>query len=441
MSLPEEYSHDIPRESLPGKATKVLLQKGDMLYLPRGTIHEALSQSQFSTHVTISVYQHYNMKKLLIHLVPRLLDSAFHKNIDLREGLPIWMSDKFGSYVGLQESYFSQNQNNNEQNESNDDSRSIEIQTKKKTVLQHSETRKRMVETLKSLVQSLVDEISIELLDETADEITGDFVMHRLPPPSADNNNNNNNNYDNKRIHDHIEFNNHDVDDHIKSSNDNTSSSLTINSKYDKNKRSNDSRRHTDACTLHPNTLISICDPRSMFCMVKEEDGVSMLALSHNKYNDRAAHMGHPSPDLGYDSESESESDGRHLRNNENGNEDEDDGEKIDHESSSDRDEDQDEDQEGREEDEGFNWTLFIPLRLAAVIIGLQLACSPDEDIVKSDFSSTSISLHDLHKLMRKKRIFPDEVSMIIFSIYLLLSFQDVFFIVCFILFLFPLFS
>ena len=125
MSLPEEYSHDIPRESLPGKATKVHLQKGDMLYLPRGTIHEALSQSQFSTHVTISVYQHYNMKKLLIHLVPRLLDSAFHKNIDLREGLPIWMSDKFGSYVGLQESYFSLNQNNNEQNGSNDDSRSI----------------------------------------------------------------------------------------------------------------------------------------------------------------------------------------------------------------------------------------------------------------------------------------------------------------------------
>ena len=182
MSLPEEYSHDIPRESLPGKATKVLLQKGDMLYLPRGTIHEALSQSQFSTHVTISVYQHCNMKKLLTNLILRLLDSAFHKNINLREGLPIWMSDKFGSYVGLKEKYLNSNQNSNDKNESNHDSKSIENQS---INFQHSEIRKKMVENLKSLVQSLVEEISIEILDETADEITGDFVMHRLPPPDA----------------------------------------------------------------------------------------------------------------------------------------------------------------------------------------------------------------------------------------------------------------
>ena len=80
-----------------------------MLYLPRGTIHEAVSQSQFSTHVTISVYQHYNMKKLLTNLILRLLDSAFQKNFDLREGLPIWMSDKFGSYMGLKEKYLNSN--------------------------------------------------------------------------------------------------------------------------------------------------------------------------------------------------------------------------------------------------------------------------------------------------------------------------------------------
>ena len=109
MSLPEEYSHDIPRESLPGKGTKVLLQKGDMLYLPRGTIHEAVSQSQFSTHVTISVYQNYNMKKLSTNFIPRLLDSAFRKNIILRAGLPIWMSDKFGTYMGLKEKYLNSN--------------------------------------------------------------------------------------------------------------------------------------------------------------------------------------------------------------------------------------------------------------------------------------------------------------------------------------------
>ena len=52
--------------------------------------------------------------------------------------------------------------------------------------------------------------------------------------------------------------------------------------------------------------------------MVKEEDGISMLALSHNKYNDRAAHMGHPSSDLRYDSDSDNDSDseGRCFENN-----------------------------------------------------------------------------------------------------------------------------
>ena len=34
-----------------------LLRPGDVLYMPRGTIHEAIAQDEFSTHVTISIYQ------------------------------------------------------------------------------------------------------------------------------------------------------------------------------------------------------------------------------------------------------------------------------------------------------------------------------------------------------------------------------------------------
>ena len=417
MSLPEEYSHDISRESLPGKGTKVLLQKGDMLYLPRGTIHEAVSQSQFSTHVTISVYQHYNMKKLLTNLIPRLLDSAFHKNINLREGLPIWMSDKFGSYVGLKEKYLNSNQNSNDKNESNHDSKSIENQS---INFQHSEIRKKMVENLKSLVQSLVEEISIEILDETADEITGDFVMHRLPPPDAGaDDDDDDSNIDNNLTH--MNMSNDDNDDSMNDSNYKTTSNVNnmrTNARNNKNNCNNDSSRHTNAnqissCKLYPESLIKICDPRSMFCMVKEEDGISMLALSHNKYNDRAAHMGHPSSDLGYDSNSESDSDseGRCLENNAVGDGDRD-KEEIENGSGSERNEDED----GGEEDEGFIWALYIPQRLAAVIIGLQLACSSDENIVKDHFTSISISLQCFQKMMEKKRIFPDEVIIFFFG-------------------------
>ena len=55
--LPETYSHDLPRASLPGPPTTVTLRAGDVLYMPRGTIHEAAAQQAFSTHVTLSVYQ------------------------------------------------------------------------------------------------------------------------------------------------------------------------------------------------------------------------------------------------------------------------------------------------------------------------------------------------------------------------------------------------
>ena len=149
--------------------------------------------------------------------------------------------------------------------------------------------------------------------------------------------------------------------------------------------------------------------------MVKEEDGISMLALSHNKYNDRAAHMGHPSSDLGYDSNSDSDSEGRCLENNAVGDGDRD-KEEIENVSGNERDEDEDEDEDGGEEDEGFIWALYIPLRLAAVIIGLQLACSSDENIVKGHFTSISISLQYFHIMMEKKRIFPDEVIIFFFG-------------------------
>ena len=69
--------------------------------MPRGTIHEAIAQDEFSTHVTISMYQKYNMKLLLNRIVPRLLESAFSCDIRYRRGLPLRMCEKLGSYAAL----------------------------------------------------------------------------------------------------------------------------------------------------------------------------------------------------------------------------------------------------------------------------------------------------------------------------------------------------
>lgn len=268
MSLPEHHSSDIPRSSLPGPGTEVLMKAGDMLYLPRGTIHEAVAQSEFSTHITISVYQHYNMKKLLSNVIPRLLESAFTKNYEMRKGLPVWLSDKLGSLVGLEESR-------------EGEKKSILSTSIAGMMNNRSVWRNALVMQVKDLVQSLSSEVCLALLDEAADEITGDFVMNRLPPPDI-------------ATLDDCED-SHDIE-------------------FDKPQVGLSKKK---APEILGETVIRMCDKRSMFCMVKEESGVSMLAMAHNKGNCRVTHMGHP--DYRQFSGSEDGSDGEGEGEEENG--------------------------------------------------------------------------------------------------------------------------
>ena len=89
-----------------------MLYTGDILYMPRGTIHEAITQDLFSTHITISLYQKYHYKLLLQNLLPNLLERAFNDSgtgtensaktrnfLSFRSGLPINLSNIYGSYV------------------------------------------------------------------------------------------------------------------------------------------------------------------------------------------------------------------------------------------------------------------------------------------------------------------------------------------------------
>ena len=82
--------------------------------MPRGTIHEAIAQEEFSTHITISIYQKYNMKSLLHRVVPRLLESAFSQDIRYRRGLPLRMCEKLGSYAALQQDMLSSGSGSND---------------------------------------------------------------------------------------------------------------------------------------------------------------------------------------------------------------------------------------------------------------------------------------------------------------------------------------
>lgn len=62
--LPSASSGDIDRDALPECVLDVTLNVGDVLFIPRGHIHEAVAQSEGSAHVTVSMYQQWTWMQM-----------------------------------------------------------------------------------------------------------------------------------------------------------------------------------------------------------------------------------------------------------------------------------------------------------------------------------------------------------------------------------------
>ncbi|KAM8977023.1 ribosomal oxygenase 2 [Pelodytes ibericus] len=67
-----------------------LLKPGDLLYFPRGVIHQAHTPagSSHSTHVTISTYQNNSWADYLQDVLPGILFDSAKDNVELRQGIP-----------------------------------------------------------------------------------------------------------------------------------------------------------------------------------------------------------------------------------------------------------------------------------------------------------------------------------------------------------------
>lgn len=69
------------------------LQVGDVLYMPRGTVHEAITDDESaSCHVTISTYQQFSFATLAQHVLDTLTEGQTPEAclpVELRRGLPI----------------------------------------------------------------------------------------------------------------------------------------------------------------------------------------------------------------------------------------------------------------------------------------------------------------------------------------------------------------
>ncbi|XP_064538906.1 bifunctional lysine-specific demethylase and histidyl-hydroxylase NO66 [Drosophila montana] len=82
-----------------------VLEPGDILYFPRGTVHQAVcDQQQHSLHITLSVYQQQAYANLLEELMPAVLQRAIKHHLSLRRGLPLHTWQHLGLAKGDQKS-------------------------------------------------------------------------------------------------------------------------------------------------------------------------------------------------------------------------------------------------------------------------------------------------------------------------------------------------
>uniref|UniRef100_A0A6P7FY85 Bifunctional lysine-specific demethylase and histidyl-hydroxylase n=1 Tax=Diabrotica virgifera virgifera TaxID=50390 RepID=A0A6P7FY85_DIAVI len=88
--LARESSPNLKHHDIGEPFMSVTLNAGDILYFPRGTIHEGRTDPDcHSFHITVSVYQHNSFADLLEHALPEALKKASLDNIRFRKGLPL----------------------------------------------------------------------------------------------------------------------------------------------------------------------------------------------------------------------------------------------------------------------------------------------------------------------------------------------------------------
>lgn len=96
-TLPRVSSKNFDQDEIGAPIMEITLEAGDMLYFPRGYIHQGVTiDGQHSLHVTVSMYQKHSWADLFEKLIPAALQIAIEENVDLRRGLPFDIYDNFG---------------------------------------------------------------------------------------------------------------------------------------------------------------------------------------------------------------------------------------------------------------------------------------------------------------------------------------------------------
>ncbi|XP_051973440.1 ribosomal oxygenase 2 [Xyrauchen texanus] len=89
VRLAREYSLE-SEERIGTPTHDIILQAGDLLYFPRGTIHQADTPPDvdYSTHLTLSTYQNTSWGNFLLDVFPSFLFDSMTRDDRMRSGLP-----------------------------------------------------------------------------------------------------------------------------------------------------------------------------------------------------------------------------------------------------------------------------------------------------------------------------------------------------------------
>ncbi|XP_040920422.1 ribosomal oxygenase 1 isoform X2 [Toxotes jaculatrix] len=99
--LPVHSSPNFDQADIGRPILEVVLEAGDLLYFPRGFIHQGdCLPDAHSLHITISSYQKNSWGDLLQKVVPAALEIAVEEDVEFRKGLPL----DYLTYMGVQNS-------------------------------------------------------------------------------------------------------------------------------------------------------------------------------------------------------------------------------------------------------------------------------------------------------------------------------------------------
>ncbi|XP_077302676.1 bifunctional lysine-specific demethylase and histidyl-hydroxylase NO66 isoform X2 [Arctopsyche grandis] len=95
--LPRISSKNFTPEEVGNPIMEVVLEAGDVLYFPRGFIHQATTiEGEYSLHVTISTYQKHSWADYFEKLLPQALETAIQNDVEFRKGVPFDLYQNLG---------------------------------------------------------------------------------------------------------------------------------------------------------------------------------------------------------------------------------------------------------------------------------------------------------------------------------------------------------